>query len=249
MDIALLGSLAVLALIDSTSFGTLLIPIWLLLHPGRLRPGRILIFLGTVAAFYFAVGMTVALGADAFLPQIARVLDTRPAMWIQLILGVGLFFWSFRLDRKKRPASGGGRLVRWRERALSSDGDGNSDGNGKGGGALGLAGLALAAAAAEVTTMLPYIAAIGLLTTAELPVAQVAAVMAGYCLLMIVPALVLLALRLITGKRIEPLLTRVSNWMANSNALSWIVGIVGFLLARDAAFRLGFLELCFGDGC
>lgn len=238
MDIALLGSLAVLALIDSTSFGTLLIPIWLLLHPGRLRPGRILIFLGTVATFYFAVGLAVALGADAFLPQITRLLDTEIAMWVQLVLGVALFFWSFRLDKKNRKASGGGRLLRWRERALSDEG-----------GALGLAGLALAAAAAEVTTMLPYIAAIGLLTTAELPAAQVALVMAGYCLLMIVPALALLAVRLVSGTRIEPLLRKVSDWMANSNALSWIVGIVGFLLARDAAFRLGLLNLCFGEGC
>lgn len=75
MDLALFGSLAVLALIDSTSFGTLLIPIWLLLHPGRIRSGRILVFLFTVAAFYFAVGVAVVLGADAFLPQIKAVLD------------------------------------------------------------------------------------------------------------------------------------------------------------------------------
>jgi hypothetical protein len=50
MDLALLGSLAVLALIDSTSFGTLLIPIWLMMSPFGVRPGRILQFLGTVAA-------------------------------------------------------------------------------------------------------------------------------------------------------------------------------------------------------
>lgn len=236
MDLALLVSLALLALIDSTSFGTLLIPIWLLLHPGRVRPGRILIFLGTVATFYFGVGVAVALGADAFLPQISRLIDTEPAIWIQLVLGVALFFWSFRLDRNSKQASGGGRLLRWRERALADSS-----------GTVGVAGLALVAAAAEVTTMLPYLAAIGLLTTAGLPAAQVALVMAGYCLLMIVPALLLLVLRLVAGTRIEPLLNRVSTWMANSNALSWIVGIVGFLLARDAAFRLGLL--CFGDAC
>jgi hypothetical protein len=114
MDLALLGSLVVLALIDSTSFGTLLIPIWLLLYPGRLRSGRVLVFLGTVATFYFLVGMAVALGADAFLPQISRLLDTRPAMWAQLVIGVALFFWSFRLDRRKTSAADGGRLLRWR---------------------------------------------------------------------------------------------------------------------------------------
>jgi hypothetical protein len=225
MDFALLGSLAVLALIDSTSFGTLLIPIWLLLHPGGIRARRILIFLSTVAVFYLAVGVAVTLGADALLPQLSRLLATRPAGWAQLVLGVALFFLSFRLDRKHR-TTGGGRLERWRERALTD------------GGAAGLAGLALAATAAEVTTMLPYLAAIGLLTTAQLAAGPIALVMAGYCLLMIAPALVLLALRLTLGDWITPLLTRVGDWMARSNALSWIVGIVGFLLARDAAIRL-----------
>ena len=37
MDAGLIGSLVLLALIDSTSFGTLLIPIWMMLAPGRLR--------------------------------------------------------------------------------------------------------------------------------------------------------------------------------------------------------------------
>ncbi|MBG0564343.1 GAP family protein [Actinoplanes aureus] len=235
MDLALLGSLAVLALIDSTSFGTLLIPIWLMLHPGRMRPGRILVFLGTVATFYFAVGVAVALGADAFLPQINRVLDTSIAMRIQLVIGVALFFWSFRLEQKNKTGSGSGRLLRWRERALSDEG-----------GTGGLAALALAAAAAEVTTMLPYLAAIGLLTTAELPAAQVGLVMAGYCLLMIVPALLLLAVRLAAGDWVTKPLTRISDWMANSNTLAWIVGIVGFLLAYDAAARLGLTS--FGNG-
>ena len=225
MDFALLGSLGVLALIDSTSFGTLLIPIWLLMHPGGIRAGRVLVFLGTVAVFYFAVGVAIALGADAFLPQISRVLDTRPAAWAELVLGVALFFLSFRLDRKHQRA-GGGRLLRWRERALTD------------GRVAGLAGLALAAAAAEVTTMLPYLAAIGLLTTSELAAGSIALVMAGYCLLMVLPALLLLAVRLTAGDRITPLLTRIGDWMARSNALSWIVGIVGFLLARDAAVRL-----------
>ena len=55
----LLGQLVVLALIDSTSFGTLLIPLWFLLVPGRVRAHRVLVFLGTVAAFYLGVGIAL----------------------------------------------------------------------------------------------------------------------------------------------------------------------------------------------
>ncbi len=35
--------------------------------------------------------MTVALGADAFVPRINRLLDSRPVAWAQLVTGVALF--------------------------------------------------------------------------------------------------------------------------------------------------------------
>jgi Sap, sulfolipid-1-addressing protein len=230
MDLALLGSLVVLALIDSTSFGTLLIPIWLMLHPGPVRAGRLLVFLGTVAAFYFTVGVAVAAGAGAVLPNLAAIVESRPFLWVQFTAGVALFFLSFRMGRKKGSDAGGGRLGRWRERALST------------GSLAGLIGLALMAVAVELGSMLPYLAAIGLVTTAQLPAAQIALIMAGYCLVMIIPALGLLGARLALGNRIEPLLQRISRWLANSETLAWVVGIVGFLLARDAVIRLGLLE-------
>ncbi|GLW28266.1 GAP family protein [Actinoplanes regularis] len=225
MNLPLLGSLAVLALIDSTSFGTLLIPIWLLLDPGRVRPGRILIFLGTVGAFYFAVGVTIALVAGPFLPQISRAAHHPAATWAQLFAGIGLFLWSLHLDRRHRSGDAGGRMVRWRERALSGE--------------TSIARLALVAAAAEVTTMLPYLAAIGLLTTATLPAGRLTLAMAGYCLLMIVPALLLLAARLAAGDRVAKPLTRFNDWFVNSNSASWIVGVIGFLLAYNAVAKLG----------
>ena len=88
MDLAFLGSLVALALIDSTSFGTLLIPIWLLLHPGKVRLSRMFVFLGTVSAFYFAVGLGLTWGLLAFMPRITALLDTREVSWAQLVLGV-----------------------------------------------------------------------------------------------------------------------------------------------------------------
>ncbi|GAA0477167.1 hypothetical protein Aca07nite_85590 [Actinoplanes capillaceus] len=211
-----LASLAVLALIDSTSFGTLLIPIWFLIQPGPVRAGRVLLFLGTVALFYFGIGLAAALGADRFVPQLTRLLDSRPVLWVLLAIGAGMFFYSFRMDGRKKPLP---------TPPLE-------------GSLLPLAGLALAAAAAEVTTMLPYIAAIGLITTSSMNAAQITLTMAGYCLVMIIPAIALLGLRLATGKRLLPVLTRFSEWLARSDMMGWVVGIVGFLLARYAAAGL-----------
>jgi hypothetical protein len=45
------------ALIDNTSFGTLLFPIRLMLSPGRLRARRIVLYFAVIGAFYFVLGV------------------------------------------------------------------------------------------------------------------------------------------------------------------------------------------------
>lgn len=231
MTITLASALAGLALIDSTSFGTLLIPIWLMLAPDRPSGRRLVLFLGTVAAFYFAVGALILAGAHAWADPIAAALDTRAAAWVRLVLGVGLFVISFRIGRNRdgRP----GRFVRWRDAAAAGSGRPRS-----------LVLLALTAATLEVATMLPYLGALALLTAAELGRMTSLLVLAGYCLVMILPALVLLAGRIVAADVLEPVLRRVSTWMETKGgeATAWIVGIVGFLLARDALIQLGVLH-------
>nr|BFF20805.1 hypothetical protein GCM10025730_43260 [Promicromonospora thailandica] len=74
---ALVGALVVLALVDSTSFGTLLIPVWLLMAPGRVRVGRMLLYLGSIAGFYALVGLAILLGADALGDTLTRLSETR----------------------------------------------------------------------------------------------------------------------------------------------------------------------------
>lgn len=235
MTLALAGSLLVLALLDSTSFGTLLIPIWFLLAPGRVPVGRVLVFLGTVAAFYLVVGVGLLFGLDAILGNLDGWLDDPMVVRGQLVLGVGLFVLSFFIGRKK-DADGEkrspGRLTRWRSRALGTDGSQAGLG--------GLISLALAAALLEVATMLPYLGAIGLLGTSELGLPARVGTLAGYCVVMILPALVLLAARLLARRRVEPFLQRVAAWMERSGAemTAWIVGIVGFFLAGDAYSRV-----------
>lgn len=234
MTLALAGSLLVLALIDSTSFGTLLIPIWFLLAPGRVPAGRTLVFLGTVAGFYLAVGLTLLFGLDAVLGQLNGWIDNPFFIRAQLVLGVGLLVWSFFLGRTRKDPNGDarpGRLASWRERALGRQGAG---------GLGGLIALALGAALLEVATMLPYLGAIGLLGASELTVPARIATLAVYCLVMVLPALLLLALRLVARRLVEPLLQRIARWMEKSGGetTAWIVGIVGFLVARDALSRM-----------
>lgn len=228
MTTTLAASLAVLALVDSTSFGTLLIPIWLMLTPGRPPVRRVLIFLGTVAGFYFLLGLALVAGATAVVEGAGDLLDGPVAARVQLVIGVGLFVWSFWIgwsgDEK-----GAGRVSRWRERLTGADA-----------GVGALMGLALTAALLEVATMLPYLGATALISGADIPPWERALVLAGYCLVMILPALVLLVLRVAARRLVEPVLVKVGDWMERSagETTAWIVGIVGFLVARDALARM-----------
>lgn len=235
MTVTLVGGLVVLALLDSTSIATLVIPIWLLLGPGRVRPGRMLLYLGTVVVFYAAVGILLLLGAINLTDRFGELLNRSEVRWAQLAFGIALVILSFRIGRRTA-APGGGRLARWRTRAM---GDGVQSGS------LGLlVALALAAAGLEVATMLPYLAAIGMISASGLSAPLMIVVIGGYCLVMVLPALVLLTLRIVARTAIEPVLTRISNWMIKNAAgtTAWIVGIVGFLIARDAAFRVDLFE-------
>src|SRR5690606_13147209 len=109
------------------------------------------------------------------------------------------------------------------------------------GSARPLVALALTATVIEVATLLPYLIAIGVMTDADLGPALHGLVMAGYCMVMILPALVLLGLRLVAHRAVEPLLQRVNAWLTRSAGdwMSWFVGILGFLLIRHGAQHSG----------
>lgn len=232
MSLALLLTLAGLALIDSTSIGTLFIPVWLLLAPGPVSARRILTYLGTIAGFYLVVGLALYFGGSGLAELLGGALDNRPVIWAQLVVGVGLLLLSFRYDGKR--GTGTGRVLRWRDRVTAGDSSGRW-----------LVGLALFAAFAEVATMLPYLGALGLLSTSGLGMPTVVALLGGYCLVMVLPAVVLLGARVAWPRLVEPLLVRLNAWIVKSSGsmLGWVLGIAGFLIARDAAVRLGLFEM------
>lgn len=237
-----LAPLAGLALVDSTSFGTLGVPV-VLLARGRVHVRALLGYLATIAAFYWLVGVGLVLGAGALQSLLAGVGDNRILAWAQLVVGVGFFAASWLFDgtraaarRERRAAAGGGpnRRERWTD-ALVGDAPRPAV----------VVGVALAAGLVEVASMLPYLGAVGIITQSALTPAGVAAALAAYVGIMIAPALVLLGLRLVVARAVEPLLLRLGAWLSRNSdeILGWVLGIVGFLLAADAAGRLGLVHL------
>ncbi|POH60352.1 hypothetical protein CVS28_03805 [Arthrobacter glacialis] len=249
MTIAIYAQLAVLALIDSTSIGTLLIPLWLFLRPDakRLMP-RILLYLGALAGFYLVIGVAVLSGASWLLGGLSvdSLAQIPVVQWSMSIAGVLMLGYALFAGSGKKPAAvgaanrlagtsqgGAGAQIaedastgrrRWQNRiasALESRG--------------GIVALALIAGVLELPTMLPYLAAIGFLVNSTLPLAGELTVLAIYCVVMLIPALVLLGLRVGLGARLDPFLHRVSNKLGKFSAetVLWVVGIVGFLLLRS----------------
>ena len=198
-----------------------------MLAPGRLRVGRLLVYLATIAVFYFGVGLVAVIAGESIVSALDGAAENRALLWAQLVLGAALFAVSFRFDSKKRRNKpGGGSIGRWRERTMSGTAS-----------ARWLVGLALLAALAEVATMLPYIGAIGLMATSGVSAAMVPALLAGYCVVMILPALVLLAGRTLAQRYVEPLLQRLNKWITEKGGemTGWVLGIAGVLIGLDAA--------------
>jgi hypothetical protein len=236
IETGLIGGLAVLALVDSTSFGTLFIPAWLLSAPKAPRIRRIGIYLITVFVFYFAAGILIMLGAGIVIEHFQDLPETKAFAGIVLALGAALFIWSFRYTRKnidaRKAANKPSRLSRLRNRVTGMESET--------GGLAALAVLALVAISTEIATMFPYLAAIGILdTTPIFPMIRIL-LLAGYCVVMILPAVALTIGRLIFSSRVNPLLLRMDAWFEKNGeyTVGWIFAIVGIVLALNAAGHL-----------
>ncbi|MBP0090015.1 hypothetical protein B0F74_24795, partial [Rhodococcus hoagii] len=133
--------------------------------------------------------------------------------------------------RAAERAQQSGRLNRWRERAMSDSSTST------------LVGLAVAAVALEVASMLPYLVATGTIADQTPGWSTALLVLAGYCLVMVAPALVLTAGRLVARSAVEVPLKRLDTWLTRNARTTtlWIIGIAGFFLAATALQDLGWV--------
>lgn len=249
MTLTAMGALAGLALIDSTSFGTLGVPVGMLAQR-RVRAWTVLLYLLALALFYWVLGLALLRGIGA----VAALLDgggapgaavSGPVATIaQVALGAGLLALSFvvwpagterqEARRRRRAERGPGPVGRAMARVSGGEA-----------GAPAVVGLAVVAGTVEAASMVPYLGAIGLIAAAPLGAAAEAAVLAGYVAVMMLPALALLTGRLAAARALEPLLVRISAWLARSGdaTLGWVLGIVGVLLLVNGLGRLDVLSL------
>lgn len=218
MDLALIGALSALALIDSTSIGTIGVPIFLL--AARVDRSRILVFLGTITLFYFLVGLMIMLGFDTVVAPLVRDIAEglgRRGQGIALIIaGAAIYGLGEWLERRRKHAPERSWVpVDASPRAYIL--------------------LALTAGVLELATMVPYISAIGLLVAADISAFARTVILLGYTLLMILPALALLGAVTVLGRRLDPMLDRIGGWIQKNadGMMSWGFAIVGIIVALN----------------
>lgn len=219
------ATLAGLALLDSTSLGTLVIPIALVVRSRRVERGPMAVYLTTVCLVYFGLGIALVAGLDLIGSTVARLAQARATQWATLVIGVALAAFGILGPDPVKPEPGtdslGDRPTPTSTRAMIL--------------------LGLGASLAEAATMVPYIAATGIIASSPTSWPTRTVTLVLYCLVMIAPALVLLMLADALGQRFLPRLARIAPRLEYEAkvTLLWIAVILGIHLAWRSAAGLG----------
>ncbi|ALC85563.1 hypothetical protein AM499_06815 [Bacillus sp. FJAT-22090] len=210
MSTELLLLIGGLALLDTLSPATLGVTVFLLLTDKEKLTKRLLVYLLTVAGFYFAIGVSLMLGLVFLLEIISGVFQNRIVSWTVFIIGAILVIASFYVPTKK-----------------------NSDlPSPKSKSILSMVALGFTTSLIEVGTAFPYFAAIGIMTTSNLSWMEWSSILAGYNFIMVLPSLLLFLFYLLIGRKMQKPLKKLRVKIANNtgSALSWIMCIVGLIL-------------------
>lgn len=219
-----------LALVDSLSVGTLVIPLTLLLRWGRLHTIPYATYLGTITIAYFALGITLMLGFAGIGPIITEATQTDWVPWVTLVLGAALALFGIFAPNPKKPEPGETNVptdTTQMQKATRA-------------GLAGMVSLALGAAVIEAATMLPYLAAIGIMQSFEITPLLRLALLAAYCIIMVLPAMLAGAAMGLVGDRLT---NRLQRWIPRLNyeakvTLLWIAAIVGITMVYRSANAL-----------
>lgn len=210
MSIELLFMVGGLALLDMMSPAALGVTVYLLLNEKERLSSRLMIYLFTVAGFYFLVGVFLMLGLDVVMTAFSSIFQNRIVSWVMLIIGGILFIASFYYPKSKKTD-----LPRPKSNSNAA-----------------MVALGFTTSLIEVGTAFPYFAAIGLMTTSNLAAFQWLPILAGYNFIMVLPLLIVFTLYLLLGRVMQkPLeMLRIKLSKHSGSAISWIMCVVGLIL-------------------
>ncbi|WP_080730735.1 GAP family protein [Rhodococcoides fascians] len=208
-----------LALVDSIGVGTLVVPLWMMVRPS-FRVRGVLLHLSVLGLLYLGVGIALLTVFNDV--NFAFMTHAVPGhAWVRITVGGVVLLAGLVCDRRRRRPSGA-----WWMRAPAS--------------ARGVVLLAVAVGAVEVSTMLPYFAAIEAVAASARGWAFSVAILAVYVLITLLPALVLLTVRVAASQLVSSILWRlmhrVERW--SQDVVGTVLIVVGALLVADAAVEM-----------
>ncbi len=211
-----------LALLDTLSPATIGITVYLLLTAQRRLVRLLITYAATVAAFYFALGNGLMLGAGAFFSAFGDAVDSNTAAWIQLMIGVALFAGSWLIPTDRRDPD---EVTSRASRAHTVP---------------AMVVLGVTTGLAEAATAVPYLGAVGMMTAADIGPQQWIPLLAGYNLIMVAPVIILYLVWKTMGERARSRLEKIRVALATRSreALAWMIGIAGLMVAANAVGRL-----------
>ncbi|SFK12384.1 MULTISPECIES: GAP family protein [unclassified Bacillus (in: firmicutes)] len=199
-----LGGLALLDTLSPTIIG---VTLYLILTDNENLITRLSSYLITVMILYFSLGIIMILGLDYITDAFSNVFQNRRVLFI---IGAILFVGSYFIPINKK----------------------NNIPKPKTQGIFSIIIIGIVTFFIEAGIALPYLAAIGMLSTTNIPFYNKLSIIAAYNFIMILPALFILLGYKLCGIRINSRLVNLRNKIsANTNtALSWIICIVGVIL-------------------
>lgn len=213
-----LAGFLLLAVIDSINPSALVVTLDLL---GRGAPARaILVYIAAIFVAYFAAGIVLLLGLTALFEPLAALLETRTANVLAVLLGGGMLAYALAARNAKNAPPPPKRL----EATSLALG--------------GLFVLGVTVTVLELPTALPYLAAIGILTSEDLSLGRQLPLLALYSAIFVLPPLLLMVGYRFLGRGGGDRLARRLRREARETML-WIVGIVGFYLLFEGLRSFG----------
>jgi len=199
-----------LALIDTFSPTIIGVTLFLVLNDNRNLTLRLLVYLGTVGLLYFLLGVIMMVGIHFITEAFSNIFQNKIVSWLIFCVGMILFTASFFLPANKK-----GNIPKPKTQSV-----------------LSVIIIGVTTFVIEAGTALPYFAAIGVLTSIDIPIYHWLPIIAAYNFIMVLPALLIFLGYKLFGQMINPTLVKLRNKISSSKstALSWIMCIVGVIL-------------------
>lgn len=217
MDFILPITVLGIAALDSINPSAILVTFWLL--PRQNYVQAIIAYVTGIFLTYLALGIILLLGFSK-ITSISDTSNNLAFLMAELFIGIGLFVYSFFI----KPSRNDSALKRLEGRTNL----------------LALFMLGSLVTVIEFTTALPYVGAIGILASTNINIYQQLSLLLAYNLIFIMPPLIIMYAYMLLGDSVKQHFTRWKNAIEKrgNNAWPWIVGIIGFLIARDAVAQL-----------